>query len=175
MRLRHVVRVSMISGVAAVSLIVACGGGDDSDHTGAPDAKVYLDAAAMVDAPGSGGNVTGLGQTCTPPAQGSGQGDCPTGYVCLALTGATHPWCSKTCTAGSGDTCAMGYTGPGVAGCIMQVSFNSGPAMSFCGITCAGMVNGCTTTTCNGTCPSQLACSATLMDTGGNTLGSACQ
>lgn len=164
---------------AVVATVISCGGDDGGGNTGGSDAGgVVVDAKVFLDAPGSGSgsNVTGLGQTCTPPAMGSGQGDCPAGYVCLALQGSTVPWCTKPCTTGTGDTCAMGYTGPGIAGCIQQVSFNGGAAMSFCGITCAGDgVNGCTTTTCNGTCPGQLMCTAVLMDGGGNAVGSACQ
>jgi hypothetical protein len=117
----------------------------------------------------------GLGQPCTPPMTGSGQGDCPAGYVCLSLTGGSHPWCSKTCTAGAGDTCAQGYTGPGVASCIESITFNMmGPPVDLCGITCAGNVNNCTTTTCTGMCPGQMTCTATLKDMNMNPVGSAC-
>ena len=139
-----------------------------------PDAKVYMDAKVFMDAP-PGGNYMGLGQPCTPPAQGSGQGDCPGGYVCLNLTGASHPWCSKPCATGAGDQCAMGYTGPGVASCLESITFNGGAAMNFCGVTCAGDgVNGCTTALCTGMCPGQMTCTGALMDGSGNTVGSAC-
>ncbi len=181
MHAQRLARVLIVGSVTALTVIVACGpddgrGGGGGGGGSTPDAKIYMDAPASTpDAPGSGSSATGLGQSCTPPASGSGQGDCPAGYVCLNLQGGTHPWCSKPCTQGAGDMCAMGYTGPGAAGCFEQISFNNGPQMLFCGITCSGDVNGCTATTCNGTCPSGLACSASLMDGSGNTLGSACQ
>ncbi len=164
----------------ASATVVACGddggGGGGGGGGNGSDASISTDATSSFDAPGSGSSVMGLGQSCTPPAMGSGQGDCPAGYTCLALQGSTTPWCSKTCATGAGDMCAMGYSGPGVAGCIQQISFNGGAAMSFCGITCAGDgVNGCTATTCTGTCPGQLMCNAVLMDSGGSAVGSACQ
>lgn len=165
--------------VTTAATMFACGGDDGGGGGGGGgDAGTTEDSATTIDAPGSGSGsgVMGLGQACTPPAMGSGQGDCPAGYTCLALQGSTHPWCSKQCATGAGDMCAMGYTGPGVAGCIQQVSFNGGAAVSFCGVTCAGDgVNGCTTATCTGVCPGTLMCNAPLMDTGGNTIGSACQ
>jgi hypothetical protein len=69
----------------------------------------------------------------------------------------------------------MGYTGPGVAGCINQVSFNMGTPMDFCGVTCSGDgVNGCTTATCTGMCPGQMTCTAQLKDTNNNVVGMAC-
>jgi hypothetical protein len=167
----------IVSLVSVGATIASCGGDDgggsggDANNT-VIDAKIFLDAAGS----GSGSGVMGIGQACTPPAMGSGQGDCPPGYTCLAVQGFTHPWCSKPCATGSGDMCAIGYSGPGVAGCINLVSFNGGSAMSFCGITCAGDgVNGCTAQTCMGTCPGQLMCNAPLMDGSGNTVGSACQ
>lgn len=164
--------------VTTASTMFACGGDDGGGGGGGggSDSGITGDSGTTIDAPGSGSGVMGLGQACTPPAMGSGQGDCPAGYTCLALQGNTHPWCSKQCVTGTGDMCAMGYTGPGVAGCIQQVSFNGGAAVSFCGITCSGDgVNGCTTVTCTGVCPGTLMCNAPLMDTGGNTIGSACQ
>lgn len=159
---------------------IACGGGDDAGGGGGgsngSDASISSDANSSVDTPGSGSAVTGLGQACTPPSTGSGQGDCPPGFTCLAIQGFTTPWCSKSCATGAGDMCATGYAGPGVAGCIEQITFNGGAAMTFCGITCSGDgVNGCTTTTCTGACPGQLMCNAVLMDSGGNAIGSACQ
>ena len=74
------------------------------------------------------------------------------------------------------DMCAQGYTGPGVAGCIEQITFGSGmAAVDYCGVTCAGNgVNGCTAQTCNGTCPGQMMCNGTLVDGSMNPVGSAC-
>ena len=107
----------------------------------------------------------GIGQPCTPPSTGSGQGDCPAGYTCLNLNGASHAWCSKTCSTAS--------TGPGVAGCIEQITFGSGTTpIDYCGVTCAGDgVNGCNATKCTGTCP---ACTGTLQNGSGQAVGSAC-
>ena len=168
---------SVVSAVTVCATVFACGG-DDTNHTnGDPDAKVYMDAKVFMDAPGTGSNATmGLGQPCTPPSGSAGQGDCPAGYTCLNLTNASHPWCSKQCATGAGDMCAQGYTGPGVAGCIEQITFQgSNAAVNFCGITCAGdNVNGCTATTCTGACPGQMTCTATLTNTSGSAVGSAC-
>lgn len=165
---------AVVAAVAFASTVHACGGDDST--TGPADAKVWQDAMVFMDAPGSGSSYMGLGQPCTPPTSGSGQGDCPAGYICLALTGASHPWCSKPCATGSGDTCAMGYTGPSVAGCINMVTFNGGAPMNFCGITCAGDgVNGCTTATCTGMCPGMMVCTGMLTNGSGQTVGSACQ
>lgn len=175
MRLPRLVRASLVTAVAAGATIVACGGGGGGGgNPPTPDAKVYMDAKVYLDAPPQGSGVTGLGQACTPPAQGSGQGDCPAGFTCLNLQNGSHAWCSKPCATGAGDMCAMGYTGPGVASCIESIMFNGGAAMDYCGITCAGDVNGCTAQTCTGVCPSPLMCTATLMS-GGSAVGSACQ
>jgi hypothetical protein len=161
--------------VAAFALalgLVACGGGDDGDDDG-----VTVDAPTAIDA--AGGNVdappaaSGIGQTCT----GNGQGDCPTGFTCLTLQGGSGSWCSKTCTAGAGDMCAMGYTGPGIPACILQVTpQGGGTAMNFCGVVCMDAAGGqdyCPG--CNGTCPGALQCTTPLM--GGNppmTLATGC-
>lgn len=171
--------------VTGATTFIACGGSGGGGGDDGPDVR---DAAAMTDgnsgpnsdaatADGNGNAPSGLGDACTPSSGGgSGQGDCPPGYSCLALQGATHPWCSKVCTEGAGDTCGNGYTGPGVAGCIQRITFGSAASMSYCGITCAGDgVNGCTTSTCTGDCPSNLMCSAPLLDGSGNAIGSACQ
>lgn len=169
--------VSLITAVTVGATVFACGGGDDGQHVGThPDAKVYMDAKVFMDAPGGSNGYMGLGQPCTPPSQGSGQGDCPAGFVCLNLTGASHAWCSKACTTGAGDTCPQGYTGPGVASCLEQITFGSGmPALDFCGVTCAGDgVNGCTSATCTGMCPGQMTCNGTLVDGSNNPVGSAC-
>jgi hypothetical protein len=166
---------SLVAAVTIGATVFACGGDDGGKTNMGPDAKVYMDARVVLDAPGTGSGYMGLGQPCTPPMQGSGQGDCPSGYICLNLNGASHPWCSKPCNTAS-DTCAQGYTGPGVASCLEQITFGSGTQpIDFCGITCAGVgVNGCTAATCTGACPGQMTCTATLTNTGGSAVGSAC-
>jgi len=162
--------VSLVTAVTIGATVFACGGDDGGHVTGHPDAAVHTDAKVFMDAPGTSG-YTGLGQACTPPAQGSGQGDCPAGFICLNLTGATHPWCSKPCDTAN-DTCAQGYTGPSVASCLESITFNGGAAMPFCGVTCSGDgVNGCTAATCTGMCPGGMTCNGTF--TGAT--GSACQ
>lgn len=109
-----------------------------------------------------------------PTMDGSGQSTCPAGYQCLALTGGTGGWCSKSCVRGSGDTCANGYTGPGVANCIWDIQFGSNStAYPFCGVICQG-TSACGSNSCDGTCPGTMACSYTLMN-GSAAIGSACR
>jgi len=162
--------------VAAFALVlgfVACGGGggDDGDDDGtnidAPTSNI--DAPAAIDAP----VAMGIGQACT----GMGQGDCPANFTCLTLQGGSGSWCSKTCTSGAGDMCATGYTGPGVAACILQVTpQGGGTPVNYCGVVCMDAAGGqdyCPG--CNGTCPGALQCNAPLM--GGNppmTLATGC-
>jgi len=151
--------------------VAACGGGGggNSDNSNT-DAKVFMDAPApMIDAPPP---VMGIGQACTPGA--TPQGDCPAGYECLNLTGGTGKWCSKTCTRGTMDMCAVGYTGPGLASCIWDITDANG-TRQFCGVVCMDMnPASCPATKCNGMCPTPLACSQNLMNTGGMVTGKAC-
>ena len=172
----RLVSVSLVGVVATGATIFACGGDDSAQTQNHIDAKVYMDAKVYLDAPGTGSGYMGIGQPCTPPSSGSGQGDCAAGYTCLNLQGASHPWCSKPCNTAA-DTCSMGYTGPGIAGCIESITFGSGmAAIDYCGVTCAGDgVNGCTTATCNGTCPGQMTCNGTLLNGSNQPVGSACQ
>ena len=167
--------------VSSVLLVTAaCSSSASGSHTNT-DAPAH----GSIDAPGSGSNnplidapiagIEGIGKACA-PGTGTGitQGDCPTGYLCLSLTGGTHPWCSKTCTAGTGDTCNTGYTGPGLAQCYLQVTpSGGGTAMNFCGAICEDDTTNpanqiCPTSKCNGTCPSTpaLACTAALTNNG---------
>jgi hypothetical protein len=139
--------------------LAACGGsgGDDDDGT-TIDAPTAIDAPVSIDA----APAMGIGQACT----GTGQGDCPANFQCLTLTGGTGSWCSKTCTAGAGDMCASGYTGPGVAACILQVTpQGGGTAMNFCGVVCADQPGDANDYCpgCNGTCPGALQCTTPLM------------
>lgn len=153
----------LVAAFALVLGLVACGGGGgDGDDDGTD-----IDApTGGIDAPG--GNIDapmaamGIGQACT----GAGQGDCPAGFTCLTLQGGSGSWCSKTCTAGMGDTCPQGYTGPGIAACILQVTpEGGGSAMNYCGVVCRdepGDANDYCPG-CNGTCPGALQCNAALM------------
>lgn len=156
--------------------LIACGGsggGDDDDQQQPIDA-----ASSAIDAPAQNIDAAaamGLGQACT----GAGQGDCPAGFTCLALQGGSGSWCSKTCTAGAGDMCATGYTGPGHAQCILQVTpQGGGTAMTYCGVICMDQPGDQTDYCpgCNGTCPGALQCNAPL--TTGNppmTLATGCK
>jgi len=119
----------------------------------------------------------GIGAPCTTMTPG-GQGTCPTGYTCLQLNGGTGAWCSKTCMQGSADQCPVGYTGPGVARCIYNITFQgsgsgTGSSALFCGVICADTTNTCGSA-CNGTCPGALQCTRPLMSGSGATVGSAC-
>jgi len=96
----------------------------------------------------------------------------------LNLQGATNAYCSKPCTAGSGDTCNAGRTGTGYAECLLTVTDpnNNNAQMTVCGVVCAQTAAGvCPAgSTCNGTCPGSLKCDATLMNGSGSAVGSAC-
>jgi hypothetical protein len=114
----------------------------------------------------------GLGQPCTPGA--TPQGDCPSGFECLNLNGGSGKWCSKTCTTGATDMCAVGYTGPGRAACIYSIN-NGMTTRTFCGVICMDTTGSCPASQCNGQCPTPLQCTNPLMNTGGMVVGNACQ
>ena len=174
MSLSRLFGAAFVVAVGAGAAVVACGG---SDNPSAADAKVFLDGHGSGSGSGSGSNVSSLGQHCT---QGSGafsQGDCPQGYVCLNLNGGHDQWCSKPCTAGSGDTCNQGYTGPGEGECIFRISAGSGSgqsSMTLCGIVCALDAGSAACPNCSDTCPGNLQCAATLTSGSGSAVGSAC-
>jgi len=171
-RLWAVASVVIAGGVA---LIVACGSSSSPKHV---DGKIAgSDAKVFLDGPGSGSGIqNGVGQPCTPGSGGGfTQGTCPPSFVCLSgLSGGNGSWCSKTCVAGSGDQCNVGYTGVDKAGCVYSITVGSGAAMDYCGVICEGSAIGCPSTTCNGMCPGTLTCSAALMDGSGNTVAHAC-
>lgn len=170
MRLARLLSTMVVLGVSATATFFACGGDDGGGGGSGSDAHVDIDAKVFLDAPQAAG---GIGTACTPSMDGSGQGTCPPGYNCLTLQGGSGPWCSKTCTRGSGDQCGQGYTGPGVAACIWDISFGSGgTAYPFCGVICQG-TSACGSS-CNSTCPGAMACSYTLMN-GSAAIGSACR
>jgi hypothetical protein len=173
--------VAVVFAVAGAAAVVACGG--NSSSSSGTDAKVFLDGQGSGSGSGSGsGDV--LGRHCTPSGSASGsdafpQGDCPSGYECLQLTGGNDTWCSRKCTMGSADTCNQGYSGTGEGQCVWNVGFGSGsdsPHASYCGIVCALTINGSNAcSNCNGTCPGALTCSASLQFSGsGSNSGSAC-
>ena len=173
---------------------VSCGGASIGDEPhGQVDAPVGTQHDAPppeLDAPGSIGTeagsgsgsgsgsaaVAGIGTPCTPGT--TQQGDCSTGFVCLQLQGSTGPWCSKQCSQ-QADTCPTGYSGPGVAQCILTVTPGSAsdPSGLFCDVICeddTGTNGVCPAGTCNDTCPGIMSCSVALGDGNGNTIGKAC-
>lgn len=168
-------RLSILLGTAAFAIVVACG----SDSKKSIDAPPAIDApggsaidARMIDAPGSGSGSgsSALGVTCTVGSGSNTQGSCPAGFDCLNPTGGTNPWCSKRCAQGSGDTCAMGYTGPGYATCDLTYTVGSGSGVLYCSVTCdsgtAGSAICPSPATCDGHCPGTLMCNGTLTPTG---------
>lgn len=158
-----------------MSTVLACGGGSS---TPMGDDDVPADSSTNPTPDTSTTPTAGIGTTCTPD-QANPQGDCPAGFVCLNLQGATNAWCSKTCTAGAGDTCATGYTGPGKAACLLQVTpQGGGAAETFCGVVCEDLTGSnqiCPAGVCDGTCPGTLACTGALTDNNMNTVGNACE
>jgi hypothetical protein len=159
--------------VVLVALVAACGGGSSERPPVVVDSPGGGDD---IDAPGGGGEKN-IGDTCTPD-QANPQGDCPSGFVCLGLEGGTNPWCSKLCTPGAGDQCAVGYTGTGLAACFLQVTPpGGGAAQTFCGVVCDDQTDGdtiCPAAQCDGTCPGTLACNGALMNQGGMTVALGC-
>ncbi len=153
--------------LSALLFVFACGGGgsnpggDDDDEMPPTDGQI----TPPVDTPNT--PPSALGTTCTPDAANP-QGTCPAGFECLNLTGATNPWCSKTCATGAGDMCAADYTGPGKAACILQVTpSGGGAAVNFCSVICMDLTgtNGiCAAGQCDGTCPGSMACTGDIMN-----------
>jgi hypothetical protein len=170
MRPTRLLSTTIVVGVAALATFFACGGDDGGGGGGGNvDAFVQLDAKVFMDAP-----PASLGSTCTPSMDGSGQGTCPTGYTCLRLGSASPAWCSKSCVRGSGDQCDTGYTGPGVANCMWDVSFTmGGSAYQYCGVICSGTSACGSAAGCDGTCPGSMTCTQPIGT--GSGAGSACK
>lgn len=173
MRPTRVLSTTIVVGVTAIATFLACGGDDGGGGGGNGsadamqamiDAKVFMDAAPAM----------GIGASCTPSADGSGQGTCPTDYTCLKL-GSAAGWCSKSCTAGSGDQCDSGYTGPGIGYCMWKIRFGTDTTdYPFCGVVCAGTpLCAGSNSGCDGTCPGSMTCSEPLGS--GSGAGSACE
>jgi len=167
--------------LAVLMSLVACGGGgggggDDDDVPTDGPINPPTDGPTTPDSPPA---ASGIGTACTPD-QANPQGTCPAGFECLNLTGATTPWCSKTCATGAGDQCAVGYTGPGKAACLLSVTIDNDPARNFCSVICEDSTgnNGiCPAGQCNGTCPGSLACTGdiTNLEPPNQVLGQACE
>jgi hypothetical protein len=82
---------------ASCFTLFACGGDDGGGGGGGmPDAKVFTDAPAQMDAPPA--MLMGLGQKCVPSMMGA---DCPSSANgCLSFaSGATSGICTKLCVA----------------------------------------------------------------------------
>lgn len=164
-------------------LTAACANSSPKSGQDAPvnssDAAKTIDAAnqqidARIPVPDAA-QAAILGAACT----GQGQGSCPTGYECLNLQGASGSWCSKQCTMGAGDTCDMGYTGPGVGACLLNVTPAAGGApQPFCTIICQdepGAPTLCVPDTrCNSACPTPLTCTGALTTSMGAVVGHTC-
>ena len=178
-------RMRLISIVVGIVMVGACynGGGKNP----AIDAEANRDAAQIVDGnstqidsprilPDAATAPAILGSACT----GQGQGSCPVGYDCLSLNGGSGSWCSKQCTMGAGDTCDAGYTGPGVAACVLNVTPAAGPpAMPYCAIICqdepAAPTLCAPATRCTNACTTPLACTGELTTNTGTLAGHVCK
>ncbi len=117
MHLSRLFSAMVVISVAAGATIIACGG---SSTPKKPDAKVFHDAPAQMDAPGSGGG-SGIGKSC-----GSGSANmaaCPSSDpICTSLTGQQF-FCTEGCGYGS---CAAGGT-YGSSSCGMNGSAQPAP------------------------------------------------
>ena len=163
-------RLAVLTLLSALAMAPACGGGGDDDGGGGGGGGGDGADAGDVSTPDAAGPHTGLGQVC----EGEGQGDCPTGFLCLPLGAAS--WCSKECE--NHTTCQEGYTGPGLPACVFQISTegDAEPELVVCGIVCEGIEGtGCTAETCDGTCPEELTCTASLSNTMMQEVGKACE
>ena len=159
---------ALMSSLAVICSVAACGGDDGGGSTGTVDAALAIDAA--LDAPAA----KQIGAACT-QSQTDLAGDCGAGMACIATQGGSGAWCTKMCTAGAGDTGAMGYTGPGLAGCLLQLTLpNNGGSLTVCGVVCS-TTDPMQCPTCNNTCPGALSCSQPVMNGGGMTIGQACK
>ncbi len=174
-------RMTALTALLCISAF-ACGGGSsnggDDDDVPADGPNNTTDGPNQTDGPVNPG-TSPIGTTCTPDANNP-QGSCPAGFQCLNLTGATNPWCSKTCTGQTDMSCATGYDGPGKAACLLTVTPQGGGAgQTFCGVICEDLTgsNGlCAAGECDGTCPGAQICTGELRETqGGPVIGNACQ
>ena len=150
----------------ALVIAPACGGGGD-DGGGGGGGGDGADGGGVIAADAA--PYSGLGQAC----EGEGQGNCPAGFMCVALTEGS--WCSKECE--THPQCQEGYTGPGLPACIVGVSTNGDetPEFVMCGIVCEGIpATGCDEEKCDGTCPGELTCTSPVSN-GMMEVGKACE
>ncbi|MFT3697193.1 MAG: hypothetical protein QM831_28885 [Kofleriaceae bacterium] len=166
-----------MTATTAASLVVACGGDDGGSNT-KTDSKVFMDAPGSGSGSGSNQTSNALGSDCNPQTANS----CPTGFQCVQFQNESTGHCNEICTAGAGDMCATGYTGPGKPECIVTATAmgsgsGSGSSVMVCGIICGDATGGqiCGSgSTCNGTCPGTMTCSQPLKNGSGTQVGSAC-
>lgn len=165
----------------SLGLFVACGGDDDGgDVDSGPNATVDGMSGSTTDGmPGSTtdgmpGNATdgmqggtgaaSLGQSCDPQKPDSW----PDGYTCLNFQ--TGAWLSIQCSGQNDPVCSTGYTGPGFASCYLHVTpSGGGTTTTYCGVVCEDRAGGqiCDEDTCDGMCPGDLECTASIMGTSG--------
>jgi hypothetical protein len=163
--LNRFIAAALVVGAAGFASVVACGSSSPKNN---PDADKNKEDAAKTDAPGSGSNPGGsnaLGASCT--------GTCPSGFTCLQAQG-DPAFCSQPCDQNN-DTCDVGFDGPGIGACILNVTMGSGSgsAETFCGIICGG--SACEgSSACTGQCPATLDCNLPLQNQSGSDVGSAC-
>lgn len=166
------IRLAALTLLSVLAIAPSCGGGGDDDGGGDGDGDGGgdgVDGGGVVAADAA--PYAGLGQTC----EGEGQGNCPDGFQCIALTSGT--WCSKECESGDHAFCQEGYAGPGLPACIVGVSTDGDqvPEFTMCGIVCEGIEGtGCTAETCDGTCPGELSCTSSVSN-GMMEVGKACE
>jgi hypothetical protein len=158
--------ISFVAATSALSILASCGGGGGGGGGGDIDAHVTvkMDAHVFDDAPGSGSNTANaVGQMCSQTVA------CPTGFDCLAGSGATTGFCSQACNGGSDTTtCGMNYTGKGLAACVIVTSATGSDA-DHCDVICqASNAQVCPATQCDGTCPGGSTCSESV-GSGSNT------
>ena len=164
-------RLAVLTLLFALAIAPACGGGGDDDGGGGGgdgdgDGAGADGGASLADA----APYAGLGQAC----EGEGQGNCPGGFMCIALEGGS--WCSKECE--THPQCQEGYTGPGIPACIVGVDTDNDmmPDFVMCGIVCEGIpATGCDEDSCDGTCPGGLSCTSPVSDQNMEEVGKACE
>lgn len=179
-------RLSLIAGCvvfagASYSACYSAGKDPATDAISSNDAMKIVDGnSSQIDSPrvipDAATAAAILGSACA----GQGQGSCPVGFECLNLQGGSGSWCSKQCTMGAGDTCDAGYTGPGVAACVLNVTPAAGPpAVPYCAIICKdepGAPTLCAPETrCTNTCTTPLVCSGALTSNTGTVVGNVCK
>lgn len=157
---------SRLRGLAVVAALVcalpACGG-DDDDDVNVPDGGGSGSDAGGGGADSGGASVPAdnLGAPCseTEPCPRGGMGE-----TCLVGPDGVG-FCSIECgTLAVVDVCGDGYTGPGAPLCAFTILDEQGNPTdtNMCGVVCqAPPEANCAPNVCNGTCPGDLACTAT--------------